>query len=293
MTMNLTYLRAFDAVAEAGSFVGAAAALHVTQPTLSEQVKALERKYGVALFDRRGRGVVLTPLGHELRAISRRLFDLESEAHQCLADAGQLRSGLLRLGTDGPVHIMPLLAAFRERYPGVDVALSTGNGESIRAALLANEIDLAVIANVEADPRLVTAPLREGRVVAIVAHDHPLAEQDSVSPAELAAERLVTREYGSVTQRIFHEAWCETEHILDDIFQVDSREALHAAVAAGLGIGVVDEVELPGDPRVVRLPIDGLDLRVIESVVCWADRFDIRVVRAGWELALEIAARDH
>src|SRR5215469_13403644 len=98
--MSYANLRAFHAVASHGSFTRAARSLGVTQPTLSAQVKALEEDYGVALFDRRGRGIVATPLGEQLLEITRRMFVLEDEAGELLARAHDLTTGRLRVGAD-------------------------------------------------------------------------------------------------------------------------------------------------------------------------------------------------
>lgn len=96
--MNNTQLKAFHAVAESGSYTGASRLLHVTQPTLSVQVKALEKSYGVRLFERRGRGVDLTELGRGLLDITRRLYALQSDAEQYLSAAHSLTTGQLRVG---------------------------------------------------------------------------------------------------------------------------------------------------------------------------------------------------
>ena len=98
--MNHAQLRAFHAVASEGSFTRAAVALHVTQPTLSGQVKALEESFGVRLFDRRGRKVMPTELGRELLDLTRRLFGLEAEAEHLLSAARGLSKGHLRIGAD-------------------------------------------------------------------------------------------------------------------------------------------------------------------------------------------------
>ena len=82
--MNLTQLRAFHVVAQERSFTKAAGAAHVSQPTLSGQVKALEETYRVRLFERRGRGVQLTELGQNLHALTQRLFTIEGEAQALL-----------------------------------------------------------------------------------------------------------------------------------------------------------------------------------------------------------------
>jgi len=92
--MNHAQLRAFHAVASEGSFTRAAAAHHVTQPTLWGQVKALEEGFGVRLFDRRGRKVAPTELGRELLALTRRIFALEAEAEQLLSAARGLSKAI-------------------------------------------------------------------------------------------------------------------------------------------------------------------------------------------------------
>ena len=131
MAINHAHLRAFHAVAAEGGFSRAAVARHVSQPTLSGQVRALEERYGVKLFDRRGRGVELTDLGRALFEVTRRLFAQEAEAEQMLAAARGLTSGELRVGADAPYNVIPMLAALNRRYPGVRLTLAFGNGRLI------------------------------------------------------------------------------------------------------------------------------------------------------------------
>src|SRR5262249_10513709 len=119
VSMNHAHLRAFHAVATEASFTRAALSLNVTQPTLSSQVKALEQRYGVRLFERRGRRVMPTELGRDLLDVTRRLFSLEAEVEQVLLAARGLKRGHLRLGADAPVHVMPALAMFSRHHPGV------------------------------------------------------------------------------------------------------------------------------------------------------------------------------
>src|SRR5688500_206226 len=99
--MRLTQLRSFHAVARAGGFTGAARLLHISQPTVTTQVRMLEEKYGIELFYRRGHVVRLTPLGEQLFEIAQKVFALESETVQLLQDSGELKSGQLRVGAVG------------------------------------------------------------------------------------------------------------------------------------------------------------------------------------------------
>jgi len=122
--VNLLQLRAFDAVVRTGSFTAAARRLHVSQPAVTNHVRALEEYYEVALFRRRGRGVEATALGERLATISHRLFTLEDEASELLSAHRGLARGTLSIAADGPYILIPLVAAFRARHPGVRVALS-------------------------------------------------------------------------------------------------------------------------------------------------------------------------
>ena len=103
--MNLLHLRAFHAVATHGSFTRAAAALNVTQPTVSDQIKALESRYQVKLFERHSRRVEITELGQALFAITQRQFKLEADAEQLLATARGLAHGRLRVAAGGYLRL--------------------------------------------------------------------------------------------------------------------------------------------------------------------------------------------
>src|SRR5689334_8808011 len=129
--MRLTQLRSFHAVATTGSFTRAAEKLHVSQPTVTTQVKLLEDSYKVELFHRTGRRVRPTELGERLLQLSRQMFSLEAEAMQLLGDAGELRSGHLRVAAVGPHHVTQMLVAFHQRYPGIKISVSTGNSQDV------------------------------------------------------------------------------------------------------------------------------------------------------------------
>ena len=103
--MRHTQLRSFHAVARSGSFTAAARELRVSQPTVTTQVKGLEREFGVELFVRRGRRIELTEAGRGLLDITRRLFSQEKEAADFLNESRELKTGHLRVGAVGPYQI--------------------------------------------------------------------------------------------------------------------------------------------------------------------------------------------
>jgi aminoethylphosphonate catabolism LysR family transcriptional regulator len=278
--MNHAQLRAFHAVASEGSFTRAAEALHVTQPTLSGQVKALEERYGVKLFDRRGRRVHPTELGRSLLDLTRRLFSLEAEAEQILGAAKGLKRGHLRLAADAPFHVIGALSAFAKRYPGIRLSLTIGNSEEILEALVEHRADVAVLANIPEDPRVHAVPFRRDRLIAFVEQNHPWAGRESLTLKELAGRRLVLREIGSTTRRLFETAMAARGLALGEVLEVNSREAVRETVAAGLGIGVVSESEFGSDRRLVPLPIEAEELAMTEYVACLSERRDLSLVRA-------------
>lgn len=273
-------LRAFHAVAAEGSFTRAAASLGVTQPTLSMQVRSLEQRFGVALFDRRGRGAVTTPLGDRLLALTRRLFLVEEEAGELLARAHSLRTGQLRVGADGPYHVMAFLAAFRHRYPDVHVTLQIGNSASLLDLLHGYRTDIAVAADIEEDERLERVPCGVHRLVLFVPRQHPWARRRGVTIAELDGQPMVLREPGSGTRSLLEAALAEAGIAVRPVMEIESREAVREAVAAGLGIGVVSEAEFGNDARLVAVPFSDVRIEMREYVICLKERRQLRIVSA-------------
>jgi aminoethylphosphonate catabolism LysR family transcriptional regulator len=290
--MNLAQLRAFHAVAREGSFTTAARALGVTQPTVSSQVGVLEDTYGVRLFDRRGRQVVPTEIGDTLFAITQRLFSLEEEADEILTAARELDRGQIRVGADGPHHVIPILAAFNRRYPGLDVSLSMGNADTVLHDLRNYRIDVAVLAKVDEDPRLFAIPYRRSPLVLFVPRNHPWAKRTSIRLKEIADQRMILREAASVTRQIFQSALAEAGVRPQAVMQIESREAVREAVAAGLGIGVVSQAEFDYDKRLTKLRVRDARMEITEHVVCLEERRRLRIVRAFLDVVGQVVPRN-
>jgi aminoethylphosphonate catabolism LysR family transcriptional regulator len=234
----------------------------------------------VKLFDRRGRRVYPTELGRSLLDLTRRLFSLEAEAEQILGAAKGLKRGHLRLAADAPFHVIGALSAFAKRYPGIRLSLTIGNSEEILEALVEHRADVAVLANIPEDPRVHAFPFREDRLIAFVEQNHPWAGRESLTLKELAGRRLVLREIGSTTRRLFETAMTTRGLALGEVLEVNSREAVRETVAAGLGIGVVSESEFGSDRRLVPLRIEAEELAMTEYVACLSERRDLSLVRA-------------
>ncbi len=287
--INVTHLRAFHAVATEGSFSKAARALNVGQPTLSSQVKALEAGYGVRLFDRRGRGVQLTDLGRSLAEVTNRLTSLQEEAEALLSGTENLAHGTLTVGADSPTDAMELLAGLRTRFPGLGLKITMGNMESVLADLRDYRVDAALLSNVPIDNHLHAVPFRRAPLVLVARKDHPLAKRERINLMELSGHALVLRERRSVTRDLFERAAVRTGLALNDVLEVESREAVRAAVAAGLGAGIVIASEHEPHPDLVTLPLGPTTIEVTEYAVCLRGRRRLSTIRAFLDLAAEMA----
>ena len=278
--MRHTQLRSFHAVAQRLSFTAAARELGVSQPTITTQVKSLEEEFGVELFVRRGRRIELTETGGGLLDITRRLFADEKEAADYLNETRGLRTGHLRVGAVGPYHVTDMLAAFNARHPGLYVSVTVGNSRDTLRDLLDYRTDVAVLAHVDPDPRLVAIPYRRHRVIAFCPADHPFAQRRSIRLRDIESQRLIVREAGSTTRRAFEQAMREASVRPRIVMEIGSRESIREAVAKGIGMGVVSEAEFIPDPRIRPLPIADAEIYTYAHVVHLKERQKARLVHA-------------
>lgn len=284
--MYYSQLRAFHAVATQGGFSKAAEHLHLTQPTLSDQVRKLERDFDILLFNRTSRSVALTDAGRHLLAITNRMFECEGEALEYLKESQDLLVGSLTLSADAPFHVLRIVRAFRNRYPGVTVNLKIGNSEDILNQLYDFDADVGVFSHVPDDARLKVLSLRDDPLVAVINRDHPWAGRGAVKFKELAGEPLVLRERGSTTRRLVEQEFARLELQMGPVMEVEGRESIREAVATGNGIGFVSKPEFGFDSRLVMIELKDCKLPMHEYMVCLENRAETRVVRAFWEMAV-------
>jgi aminoethylphosphonate catabolism LysR family transcriptional regulator len=287
--MNHSHLRAFHLVAKEGSFTRAARAAGLGQPNLSGQVKNLESTYGVRLFERRGRGAELTEIGHRLYAVTDRLFALEDDAEALLAGSKALTVGRLKIGADNALHALPIMAELRRRHRGISLALSVGNSDAVLRELQDYHTDVAVLAKRPSDPRFHVLPYRRDRLIVYVPAAHEWAGRRELRIAELEGREAVMREPGSVTREVIQQALAAAGITLGSVMEIESREAVQAAVAAGFGFGVAFEREFVKDDRFRPIPVADADLQVGEYVACLADRRRLSGVRAFLQIAQAMA----
>jgi aminoethylphosphonate catabolism LysR family transcriptional regulator len=281
MSISHAHLRAFHAVATHGSFTRAAESLHVTQPTLSGQVKELEERYGIKLFLRHGRHIELTDIGRSAYSITHLLFRHEEEVEQLFQSARALTTGELLVAADSPYIVTPLLAQFQRLYPGIQISIRYGNSEQLMSWLESRLCDVAFLPNIpQADDRFISIPLEPDKLVVFVNQDHVWCDRRSITMEELLEQRIILREKGSRTRSIFEDAVAEAGARLDNVMEISGREGVREAVAAGFGVGIVAENELVADSRLRPLRVSNAELIHEEYFICLKERRSQRVTDA-------------
>jgi LysR family transcriptional regulator, low CO2-responsive transcriptional regulator len=286
--MRLTQLRSFHAVARAGGFTGGAKLLHISQPTVTTQVRFLEETYGTELFYRRGHKVTLTPLGAQLFELAQRIFALESETVHLLQDSGELKSGHLRVGAVGPFHVTEMLARFNKRFPGMQVSVRVGNSQTVLAALVDYQTDVAVFAQFTDDPRFHSVPYSRHPIVVFVHRSHRFARRKSIRIAELEGEGMILREQGSTTRKALDDALAKAGVTPRVAMEIGSREAIREAVIKAVGIAAVSEIEYIPDPEIRMVKVSDAQMYTHAHVVCLKERREARLVQAFFEIVAEL-----
>ncbi len=239
--MTVRQLQIFTEAADTRSFARAAETLHVSPAAISFQIKQLEDMSGFALFERTGKKAALTEAGEILLGHARIVLQALADADQSLLALRGAVGGRVTLGAVSTAkYIVPhVLARFQADYPGITINLKFGNRHAIAQALERAEIDLAIMGQPDNDGDVVATAFAAHPSVIIAAPDHRLLAAPGLRLADLAAERLITREDGSGTRRLMENAFL-TAGITPRIgMMTDSNETIKQAVMAGMGVAVI------------------------------------------------------
>lgn len=218
--MELRHVRYFDAIAETLNFTRAAERLHVTQSTLSHQIRQLEDELGALLFDRSGKKVRMTEAGEILRSHLTPALGQIDRAVQALRGNAETLTGSIRLGTTPSFNtrMVPLcVSTFLHHYPGIQVTVEELSADMIARRLASGHLDLAVSYRPEGTD-LWFEPLYNEELRLVVASSHPLATRRRVRMVELHHVRMVLLPSQFLTRKL-----------LDDCFEAAGAEPLVAA----------------------------------------------------------------
>jgi len=243
---DLRQLEIFCKVAELKSFSKAARAVHLTQPTVSEHIAALEEALGTKLFDRLGREVVPTRAGEVLRRYALRFMKLKDETLQGIDELLGVRSGEIQIGasTIPGEYILPrIIGQFRDEYPEIAVRVLVADTETILMRVLAGEFELGIVGSRWKVPHLVLETLWDDELVLAVPARHPWARRRQVSAKELLREPFILRESGSGTRHIMEEALrahgVSGGSRLNVVAEFGSSTAVKEGIIHGIGVSIL------------------------------------------------------
>ena len=238
MDINLRQLRAFASIGRLGSFTRAAAALHVTQPALSTQIRELEVALGVKLFDRSTRSVSLTRAGEDLLPVVDGVLREIGSVVTRASDVAQRITGRVAVAAlpSLAATVMPdVVARMRALHVGIVVVVRDALAERILGLVRAGEVDLALTSKPPIDPQLQFTPATKDRIVAVLPPSHPLAKSKAVRLADLLASPIVLMDRDSSVRRSVDAACASIGRMAEPRFEVAYMWTAIGMVRAGLG----------------------------------------------------------
>lgn len=240
---TLHQLRVFETTARLASFTKAAEELNITQPTVSSQIKQLTKVIGLPLFEQIGKQLYLTDAGKELLNTCRQIFSSLDNFEMKIADLKGTKEGKLRLSviTTATYFIPRLLGSFCQEYPSVDVSLQVTNHQQMRRRMQTNEDDLYILSQPPEDIDLKSEPFIENPLVVVARKDHPLANKQNISLADLETYPFIMRESGSGTRQAVEKLFRENNLDIRVRLELGSNEAIKQAIVGDLGISVLSK----------------------------------------------------
>jgi LysR family transcriptional regulator, low CO2-responsive transcriptional regulator len=238
---TLRQLQIFIIAGETSSFARAAEALHLTQPAVSMQMSQLAQSVGVALFEKRGRNLVITRAGETLLPYARRVAQTLRDAGDAVNALEGLRQGKVRIAlvTTARYFAPRLIALFRQQHPQIELDVSIANRESVIAQLEAGEVDIAIMGRPPARVAVVAEAFANHPHGIIAPGDHPLAGKKRIAPEKLNKESFVYRESGSGTRSAMEFFFAENQLGPRMAQEMTSNESIKQAVMAGMGLAFI------------------------------------------------------
>ena len=270
--MDTRALRYSLAIARFGSFTRAAESLHVAQPALSVAIKKLEGELGVTLFVRKAHRVEPTVEGRILLARAERIFNEMDAAVSEIADAVELRTGVIRLGMPpmfGLEYFPNVIAQFHAQHPKISITVLEGSADEVGGMLDAGAIDVAMIESRRVRPQWRSVQVGKEEMVLCVAPSHPLAKRKSIPGSELDGLPMVLFN-GSFIQREILDKLCKRggarPHV---VMQSNSVPLIRRAAADGVGAATLLRSIAGAPPPLVAVSFEPKE--ILRFSLCWRD----------------------
>ncbi|WP_039914779.1 LysR family transcriptional regulator [Cellvibrio mixtus] len=262
---HLTFrlLQVYIAVIRTGSISQAASQLHLTQPTVSQQIKRLTEAVGEELLEIREGQYQPTYVGRELYHAALDALGRFDDFNSFLSEAAQGNKGHFSLGVVTTAqYVLPLLLSpYTQQYPGVDVTFNIGNRSSVLQRFQNQLDDLYLFSHPPTGDHVVSGRFLRNPLVLIAPLKHWAAKRKSLKFSELINERFLMREPGSATRMMFENWLRDQNYQLHNTLQIESNEVIRMSVETGLGLAVLSEHTLAqANAKVALLPVKDFPL---------------------------------
>ena len=294
--MDTRQLAAFCAGVERRSFAQAAERLGVTQPAVSLQVQALEKRLGTKLLDRSGRRVEPTEAGMRLYRGAQRLLALEEQVVADVAgESGDGLNGTFAIGAStgpGGIVMAHLLCEFQGRHPELHVVLSVFDTQTVVERVAARELELGVVGAARRHRGVGFEPFLRDEVILACPPDHPFAGR-TITLDELKADRLIVMQDGAGVRQLIEDELRAIGVRLRDLgvmLELGLQESVSSAVRAGYGVTFISRTSVEADLAAGRLAearVEGLELQRDVYLVRATGRAETRAAHAFVEFARE------
>ncbi len=235
-------LKIFKTIVEVGSFTRAGARLNLSQPAISQHIRALEEHLGVPVLLRVGKRARPTPAGEVLLHCAEQVLDKIEDAERLLAEQGVGGGGMVRIGgSDGTCqHLLPpVLKEFLALFPRVQLQVASGHSSDTLTRVLGGELDIGLVTLPVETDRIRVTEIGRDELVAIVPPEHAWAERRRIQAADFANEPLILYERESRMTGILLRFLLEEGIFPRVVSEVDQVEVVKELVRVGLGVAVL------------------------------------------------------
>ncbi|MBR0966005.1 LysR family transcriptional regulator [Bradyrhizobium diazoefficiens] len=288
--MEIRRLRYFLAVAEHGSMAAAANAIDIAQPTLSQQIRALEESLGSVLFDRTGRGMQLTESGRVLLVHARRLVNQAEAARVAVMEIEAGVLGAVRVGvihTYNTAFLPRVLGQFARRFPGVSLLVEEATASEIEKAVMLGHYDIGFAFSPTLSRDIASDVLFNEALVLVTGASNPLADRCSIELGALSEIPLALLTRAFSTRRLLDTA-AGTDITLDVRLEMNSIEALLELARQGVFPTVLANKSLVGRHDLAMIPITRPQVTRSAALLWDTHRYQTKATRAFMEIARNV-----
>jgi DNA-binding transcriptional LysR family regulator len=271
--ININQLRCFHAVVRNGRFSKAADELHVSQPAVFVQVRALEQFVGFKLLEKLNKEHVPTEGGKLLFEYAEKIFALLDEAMNTVRGLRDLKAGSLRIGAARAVcqYLMPpVISLFQDEYPLLNIHLDEGPSEELLQGVLHNRYEIAIMARVNYPANINVIPFTKDEVLLVVSPKSELLQKGSVSFEQLAQEPVICADKGTAMRTVIEKAFEKKGLRPQAIIEATNTEFIKHLVKQNRGYTFISRVSVRKEIRngeLVALPLENDSLYLHVDVI--------------------------